>query len=375
MRLRRNRNQDHEAGRPSDDVANQSSPEASLGEGVDLAASVVGEPEPERPVLFDAPVDDEAPEADSSDPLFDEVARIPPDDGVFRPDPHDVVLEALGLPPDYPIEQLKPLVIHVLGPVEVEDWLVPPERAIVTELACYLALHRERPLSGEQLALALRPDEAREPSAKTMRTCTSLLRKAVGTMYLPSRGSGGYQFTFMVGTGWEIFKDWSTKDQEFSTRLAALDLIRGRPFQGVPAGTYGWVFSELWISQIESAIVALATEMGHECLYQCLVPKAEKAVRQGLLAVPYDRGLWKLRLEIAARQGATAFIPPEKRLRPSSNWMKILALSGSWTCEANDCSMAERKRAACEHPVVIQRRWTQSASPSDRVVAMTSDSS
>ena len=74
MRLRRNRNQDHEAGRPSDDVANQSSPEASLGEGVDLAASVVGEPEPERPVLFNTPVDDAAPEADSSDPLFDEVA-------------------------------------------------------------------------------------------------------------------------------------------------------------------------------------------------------------------------------------------------------------------------------------------------------------
>ena len=127
-------------------------------------------------------------------------------------------------------------------------------------------------------------------------------------MYLPSRGSGGYQFTFMVITDWEAFQDWSAKDQEFSTRLAALDLIRGRPFQGVPSGTYGWVFSELWISQIESAIVALATELGRECLYRGLIAKAEQAVRQGLLAVPYDRALWKLRLEIAARQGSTAFI-------------------------------------------------------------------
>ena len=56
---------------------------------------------------------------------------------------------------------------------------------------------------------------------------------------------GGAQFTFMVGTDWEIFKDWSTKAQDFSTRLAALDLIRGRPFEGVASGTYSWVFSEL----------------------------------------------------------------------------------------------------------------------------------
>ena len=207
-----------------------------------------------------------------------------------------------------------------------------------------------------------------------MRTCTSLLRKAVGTMYLPSRGSGGYQFTFMVGTGWEIFKDWSTKDQGSAHASPLWTSYGAARSKACPLAPTAGSSPSSGSHRSSPPSFALATEFGRECLYQCLVPKAEKAVRQGLLAVPYDRGLWKLRLEIAARQGATAFIRA-RGLRPSSNWMKILALSGSWTCEANDCSMAERRRTACEHPVVIQRRWTQSASPSDRVVAMTSHSS
>ncbi len=85
-----------------------------------------------------------------------------------------------------------------------------------------------------------------------------------------------------------------------------MELIRGRPFEGVPSGTYGWVFSELWISQIETAIVSVALSVGTECLESGLLEKAERAVRQGLLAVPYDVSLWELRLRVAAAIGPTA---------------------------------------------------------------------
>ena len=87
--------------------------------------------------------------------------------------------------------------------------------------------------------------------------------------------------------------------------LRAWSSIRGRPFEGVPSGTYGWVFSELWISQIETAIAPVAFSVGTECLESGLLEKADRAVHQGLLAVPYDLSLWGLRLRVAAAIGPT----------------------------------------------------------------------
>ena len=202
-------------------------------------------------------------------------------------------------------EDVRLVVIQVLGPVEVAGWLLPPERAVVTELACYLALHRDRPASGEQLRAAIRPDDDHEPSAKTMRTYLSLLRKAIGADYLPSGGGGGYRLSWLVTSDWEGFNQLSAKENDLATRLYALELIRGRPFEGVSSGTYGWVFSELWISQIETAIISVALSVGTECLESGLLEKAQRAVHQGLLAVPYDLALWGLRLRVAAAIGPT----------------------------------------------------------------------
>ena len=70
----------------------------------------------------------------------------------------------------------------------IPRWLAPPDRAIVTELACYPVLHRERSISDEQLRWTQRPDGGREPAAKTMRIYLSMLRKALGPECLPSRG-------------------------------------------------------------------------------------------------------------------------------------------------------------------------------------------
>ena len=202
-------------------------------------------------------------------------------------------------------EDVRVVTVRVLGPPEVVGWLLPPERAVVTELACYLALHRDRRTSGEQLRAAIRPDDEQEPSAKTMRTYLSLLRKAIGADYLPSGGGGGYRFSWLVTSDWEGFNQMSAKENDLATRLYALELVRGRPFEGVPSGTYGWVFSELWISQIETAIASVALSVGTECLDSGLLEKADRAVHQGLLAVPYDLSLWGLRLRVAAAMGPT----------------------------------------------------------------------
>lgn len=95
--------------------------------------------------------------------------------------------------------------ILILGSVEAHGWSSPPERAVVLELACYLALHRDRTVSGESLRAALRPDGSKEQSAKTLRTYLSMLRKSLGPDALPSRPSGGYQLASEVTTDWERF--------------------------------------------------------------------------------------------------------------------------------------------------------------------------
>jgi hypothetical protein len=195
--------------------------------------------------------------------------------------------------------------ILLLGSVEAHGWSSPPERAVVVELACYLALHRERPVSGESLRSALRPDGSKEQSAKTLRTYLSMLRKALGPDALPSRPSGGYQLASWVTTDWERFVELSQSD-DVDDGLEALSLIRGRPFEGVPSGTYAWAFSEFLVSEMEVAVASLITRVVDQLVNEGDLERALSAVRQGLRAVAGDYGLWELYLSMAAQAGPTA---------------------------------------------------------------------
>ena len=195
--------------------------------------------------------------------------------------------------------------ILILGSVEARGWRSPPERAVVVELACYLALHRERPVSGESLRAALRPDGSKEQSAKTLRTYLSMLRKALGPDALPSRPSGGYQLASWITTDWERFVELSRSD-DVEDALEALSLIRGRPFEGVPRGTYAWVFSEFLVSDMEVAIASVVTRAVGTLVKADDLERALGAVRQGLRAVTGDYGLWELYLSIAAQVSPAA---------------------------------------------------------------------
>ena len=190
--------------------------------------------------------------------------------------------------------------ILILGSVEAHGWRSLPERPVVVELACYLALHRGRPVTGESLRAALRPDGSKEQSAKTLRTYLSLLRKALGPDALPSRPSGGYQLASWVTTDWERFIELSRSD-DVDDALNALLLIRGRPFEGVASGTYAWVFSEFLVSDMEVAIASVVTRAVDELIQAGDPERALGAVRQGLRAVTGDYGLWELYLSIAAQ--------------------------------------------------------------------------
>lgn len=206
-----------------------------------------------------------------------------------------------------PHHQASAAEVRVLGPIEVVGWREKPERAIVTELACFLALHGDRPISGDELRTALWPDDAKEASAKSLRTYMSLLRKAFGTDRVPQGTAAGYRLAPDVLVDWVRFTELTQSGCSEQDLLAALGLIRGRPFAGAPSHSFGWIYSELLVSEMEVAIVRAAGHLADTQVEREDLGGAARAIDQGLLAVPSDIGLWEYRLLIAKRRGPDDF--------------------------------------------------------------------
>lgn len=201
----------------------------------------------------------------------------------------------------------------MIGPVEVAGWDAPEGRELqLQELLSYLVLHRERPVRGGVLRLALRPDEADEISEETLHTYVSRLRRAISQDRFPRATRAGYRLADAVTSDWDRFQQLAGPDAERASLERALSLVRGRPFAGVPEGAFGWVHAELLVSEIEVAVAraakrcaAMASDVGdHE--------GAGLAVRQGLMCAPYDYELWALHLSLAARRGPGALARARK---------------------------------------------------------------
>jgi hypothetical protein len=234
--------------------------------------------------LEDDELDNEGPDVDTEDSV---------DLMAVRPSSLPVASEA----------ETPPAAVRVLGPVEVAGWREAPQRAIVTELACYLGIHIDRAISGEELRSALWPDDASEASAKSLRTYMSLLRKALGSDLLPPGTTSGYRISPKVRVDWVEFRHLVRLDASTDDLARALQLVRGRPFAGVPSHAFQWVYSELLVSEIEVAVVRAARQLVSAALETDALDLAAWAIGQGLLAVPSDIGLWELRLSIARRRG------------------------------------------------------------------------
>lgn len=193
--------------------------------------------------------------------------------------------------------------VRVLGPVEVVGWRMPPERGSVVELLCFLALHRSRAVRGEVLRVALRPDGEADISAATLRSYLSHLRRALGPGVLPPGSADGYRLGPGVGSDWERFISLSGPGATPAQLVSALALVRGRPFQGAPAGTFAWVYAELLVSDMEVAIVGAARRLGEKSMAAEETDQAEWATRQGLVGAPMNFSLWRLHLAAASRRG------------------------------------------------------------------------
>ena len=218
--------------------------------------------------------------------------------------------QALAVPPK--LEAGSPSIstsprVDVMGPVRYAGWAEVPSRARLVELAAYLATHRDRPVPAERLRTVLWPYDPAQGDVALARVHeqVSRLRRCLGPDQLPD-AAGGYQLAGTVACDWAEFEALveagrtvpGAESMGFLQR--ALALVRGQPFQDVPAKAYSWAWDELLVPHMEAVISDVAHELSVRCLAGGRHGDATRAVRQGLLALPKDERLLGDGLEASA---------------------------------------------------------------------------
>jgi hypothetical protein len=207
------------------------------------------------------------------------------------------------------------LTVNFLGPNEVIGWRQVPDRRIIEELLDFLVLHDARPMSAEQIRLALWPTGGShdEVSRKTFLTYLSTLRKCIGAEHLPDAiGAGGYRITG-VASDWGTFQrlakeaDAASEGEAIAFRTEALALVRGRPFEGVGSDQYEWVANEHFDTTITIAVAELALTLATDLLATGDSRASEAAARAGIKGAQDDNDLWRIGAHaIFARGDSTA---------------------------------------------------------------------
>lgn len=191
--------------------------------------------------------------------------------------------------------------VAVLGPVEVRGTRRPLRRAHAAELVVYLALH-PRGVSTDVWAAALWPDRCMAPA--TLHSTISAARQALGRSsdgveHLP-KSRGRLRLAASVTTDWHRFEALrrSARPQH---RLAALRLVRGRPFSGLE--TADWPVLEGHAAEMEESVASVALAEADRYLHHGDGAAAAWAARRGLRACPYDERLYRALLRAADAQG------------------------------------------------------------------------
>ena len=144
---------------------------------------------------------------------------------------------------------------------------------------------------------------------KSLHNAISLLRKCLGAEYVPEASKGsGYRLSPKIRSDWSIFTEYVERAEkhdadEIEVLTAALELVRGAPFEGVAPGSYSWAWTELLVARIEVAVASVAVRLAILHLEHSEPDRARWAALQGLSASPYDRSLWTQFLKAAGAGG------------------------------------------------------------------------
>ncbi len=223
-----------------------------------------------------------------------------PTDQIHHLEPATVAATANPRPPA--------VTVKVLGVVEVTGCSLTGRSAVIaTEILVYLATHRGRPITADDIALALWPagGERGEPATKTVRNYVSSLRQILGSDLLAPAANGGYCISEKVRCDWDEFVSLARMadrggPEALALRLQALELVAGRPFTrppGAKRGSYEWPAAEQLATRIENAIVACAQEAVAELRGVGDLESGEEAARRAFRATGDPRAaraLWQV---------------------------------------------------------------------------------
>lgn len=199
--------------------------------------------------------------------------------------------------------------IELLGSFSLSPLMAPLSdfgRAFV----CYLALHSERPQTPDELQTALWPNVGPEGdvSRKTFLNNVSQVRAAIGKDHLPVARARPSYALHGISCDWFEFTALVAKSEREDLRRGellerALRLVRGVPLESELSRYYHWADADGTRARIERAVVAAATSLASLAKDEGDHELAGWALRQGLLANPYDHGLWRRLLELAQARG------------------------------------------------------------------------
>ena len=194
--------------------------------------------------------------------------------------------------------------VRVLGPVEVDGVEGPLVRhPKLTELIVYLAMHPDGATT-RVWSVALWPD--RRVPQQTIANRLSEARHALGFASddRPRMRRNGERHRIVeTPTDWDVFRSLARRDDPTAWH-AALELVRGRPFDGLQQGH--WVVLEGFAAEIEEAVVTCALQYGTERLTAGDGEAAAWAAQRGLRANPFDERLHRLAMRAAAALGSRA---------------------------------------------------------------------
>ena len=213
------------------------------------------------------------------------------------------VVEPVGAPPE--------VEVRVLGRVEIAG-IDRVERGKSEELVVFLAFHPAG-VDADQLSEALWP--GRPPARGTLNTTTAVARAHLGLTLegaprLPHARSGLYRLDASVGLDWSRFqalaaRGYDAGDEGAADLRRALELVRGRPFEGAKPRSYGWAQLEE-VPVMEAAIVDVADHLAGLSLRAGDLTGAQWAARRGLATAPYDERLYRRLMLIADAAGNPA---------------------------------------------------------------------
>jgi hypothetical protein len=190
--------------------------------------------------------------------------------------------------------------VNVLGALAFD----PPVRSLsepARSLLCYLAFHRDRPLTIGELKTALWPTSrtVKEVSSSTFHNYATEARRSVGSQFFPEAARGsGYQWVNVTTDldNFEALEQQSrTVDEKSSLELRcqALGLVREYPFASETAHYFEWIRSEGLEGQVIRKITELAYRTALDQIRVGDLVGAESSLRTGLLASPSSYAVWE----------------------------------------------------------------------------------